>query len=126
MLITLAAMSAAKADNIQVIHLDGSKRLGDLIDRESGIDSLIVSGRMTDEDFFSKTKDAVKDYCTKFRYDTEKSLEAVNYEKTTPFITPDGNLGVAASVVYPEDSQFSGDSTRCFDLSTKDVFSIEG
>ena len=51
MLITLAAMSAAKADNIQEIHLDGSKRLGELIDRESGIDSLIVSGRMTDEDF---------------------------------------------------------------------------
>lgn len=51
MLITLAAMSAAKADNIQEIHLDGSKRLGELIDRESGIDSLVVSGRMTDEDF---------------------------------------------------------------------------
>ena len=81
---------------------------------------------MTDEDFFSKTKDAVKDYCTKFQYDTEKSLAAVNYEKTTPFITPDGNLGVAASIAYPEDSQFSGDSTRCFDLSTKDVFSIKG
>lgn len=51
MLITLAALSAAKADNIQVIHLDGGKRLGELIDRESGIDSLVVSGRMTDEDF---------------------------------------------------------------------------
>ena len=88
--------------------------------------AVILCFGMTDEDFFSKTKDAVKDYCTKFQYDTEKSLAAVNYEKTTPFITPDGNLGVAASVVYPEDSQFSGDSTRCFDLSTKDVFSIKG
>ena len=81
---------------------------------------------ISDEDFFSKTTDIVKDCCNDSGYDLEKSLAAVNYEKCTPFVTPDGTLGVAASFAYPDDSQFSGgNTTRCFYLTTKDYFVIK-
>lgn len=64
---------------------------------------------MTDDEFFSKTADVYRDYCSgKMDFDLDKSLAAINYDKITPYITPDGNPGVAGSIYYAYGSQFSG------------------
>ena len=75
---------------------------------------------MTDEEFFSKTEAIVKKYCDDGRaYDPDKSLEAVNYDKATPFITPDGNPGVSVCLIYSQDTQFMGaEGVRCFNMTT--------
>ena len=74
---------------------------------------------MTDDEFFSKTTEIIKKHCEGSGYDLKKSLEAVKYEKITPFIMPDGNPGVLGCICYGEDSQFSGlESMRCFNMKT--------
>ena len=76
---------------------------------------------MTDSDLFAKTKEILKKYCTERHYNTDKSLAEVNYDKITPYITRDGKAGVAATVYYERDSQFSGmDSVRTFSIHTMD------
>lgn len=93
------------------------------IDTLKGIDNseAVKSLGMTEEEFFSKTSEIVNSYCTDYGYDLEKSLQAVNFDKCKPFVMPDGTVGVAASIAYPADSQFGGgDSTRCFNLATKE------
>ena len=79
---------------------------------------------MTEEEFISETKEIVSSFCTERDYDLEKSLAAVNLENCTPFVLPDGTIGVAASIAYPADSQFAGESTRCFDMATKEPASF--
>ena len=91
------------------------------LDTLTAIDDSEVTKRlgMTDEEFFGKTEEIINNYCGNGRYDLDKSLAAVNYDKATPLITPDGNPGVAACIVYPVDSQFSGlESIRCFNMTT--------
>lgn len=76
---------------------------------------------MTDSDLFAKTKEILKKYCTEGHYNTDKSLAEVTYDKITPYITRDGKAGVAATVYYERDSQFSGmDSVRTFSIHTMD------
>ena len=73
---------------------------------------------MTDEEFFSKTIDAVKDFCDgKNYYDLKKSIKTVNYDKFTPIVLNDGNLGAVGPIVYSDGEQFAGDeSMRRFEL----------
>jgi len=74
---------------------------------------------MTDDEFFGKTSDIVKKYCDGKDYDLEKCLAAVNYDKITPFIMPDGTPGVICCIVYGQDSQFMGlESGRGFNMTT--------
>lgn len=74
---------------------------------------------MTDDEFFSKTSDIVKNYCEGKDYDLEKCLAAVNYDKITPFIMTDGTPGVICCIVYGQDSQFMGmESGRGFNMTT--------
>ena len=75
---------------------------------------------MTDDEFLSKTTEIIKKYCTgKADYDLDKSLAAVNYDKATPFIMPDGTPGVLGCIVPAADSQFAGlESMRCFNMTT--------
>ena len=88
--------------------------------------AVLLAFGIKDEDFLSQTTEIVKASCTERGYDLEKSLAAVNFDKCSPFVTPDGTLGVAANFAYPADSQFSGgNTTRCFYLSTKDYFVIK-
>lgn len=92
------------------------------LDTLKGIDNgeAVKSLGMTEEEFISKTSEIVNSYCTDYGYDLEKSLAAVNLEKCKPFVLPDGTIGVAASIAYPADSQFSGEGTKCFNLATKE------
>ncbi len=78
---------------------------------------------MTDDEFFSKTADIYRNYCGgRADFDLEKSIAAINYDKITPFIMPDGNPGVAGCVYYSADSQFGGlESVRCFNMSTMEM-----
>ena len=80
---------------------------------------VVKSLGMTDEEFISKTSEIVKNFCSERDYDLDKSLAAVGYENCTPFVTPDGTPGVAASIYFPADSQFGGGaSLRCFNMAT--------
>ena len=76
---------------------------------------------MTDEEFFSKTAEIFTERYGDVRdIDVVKSIEQIDYYNITPYITPEGNPGVAAYIYYAQDSQFCGmESMRCFDL-TKD------
>ncbi|MBR4731856.1 MAG: hypothetical protein IK081_03715 [Lachnospiraceae bacterium] len=73
---------------------------------------------MTDEEFFSKTTDAVKDFCDgKDYYDLKKSIKTVNYDKFTPIVLNDGTLGAVGPIFYSDGQQFAGDENmRLFDL----------
>ena len=76
---------------------------------------------LTDSDLFAKTKELLTKYCTERGYNLDKSIAEVNYDRITPYITRDGKAGVAATVYYVRDSQFSGmDSVRTFSLHTMD------
>ena len=77
---------------------------------------------MTDVEFFSKTDTVIRDYCNgMIDLDLDASIAAVNYDKITPFILPDGDPGVLACIVYASDSQFGGmESMRSFNLATMD------
>ena len=76
---------------------------------------------MTDEEFFNKTAEIFTERYGDVRdIDVVKSIEQIDYYNITPYITPEGNPGVAAYIYYAQDSQFCGmESMRCFDL-TKD------
>jgi len=78
---------------------------------------------MTDDELFEKTADIYRKYCSDgTTFDLDKSIASVNYDEITPFVTPDGNLGVAGSIYYSADSQFAGMATvRCFDVETMDL-----
>ena len=87
--------------------------------KEMDDSEVVKSLGMTDEEFTGKTSEIVKGFCSERDYDLEKSLDAVGYDKCTPFVLPDGNPGVAAAIYYPADSQFGGGySIRGFNLST--------
>lgn len=96
------------------------------LDTLKGIDNseTLKNLGMTEEEFLSKTSEIVNGYCTAYGYDLDKSLAAVNIEKCKPFVLPDGTIGVAASIAYPADSQFSGESTKCFNMATKEPASF--
>ena len=74
---------------------------------------------MTDEEFFNKTAEIFTERYGDVRdIDLVKSIEQIDYYNITPYITPEGNPGVAACIYYAEDSQFSGmESVRCFELT---------
>lgn len=74
---------------------------------------------MTDEEFFDKTADIFTARYSDVRdIDLERSIAQIDYYNITPYITPEGNPGVAACIYYAQDSQFCGaESVRCFDLS---------
>lgn len=76
---------------------------------------------MTDEELFDKTAEIFTERYGDVRdIDVVKSIEQIDYYNITPYITPEGNPGVAAYIYYAQDSQFCGmESMRCFDL-TKD------
>ncbi|MCR5341490.1 MAG: hypothetical protein K6E60_09100 [Saccharofermentans sp.] len=93
------------------------------LDTLEKIDDSEVTKRLglTDADLFAKTKEILTKYCKERGYNLDKSLADVNYDKITPYITRDGKAGVAATVYYVRDSQFSGmDSVRTFSLHTMD------
>lgn len=75
---------------------------------------------MTGEEFISKTKEILKKNCEgKQDFDLDKTLAAANFDNISPFITPDGQLGVLTGFVFAEDSQFGGmESVRGFDIMT--------
>lgn len=75
---------------------------------------------MTDEEFFSKTAEIYENYCgTIPDYDLEKSIAAISFGKVKPFITSNGNPGVAGCIFYAAGSQFGGmESVRLFDMTT--------
>ncbi|SCW57628.1 hypothetical protein SAMN02910456_01943 [Ruminococcaceae bacterium YRB3002] len=86
-------------------------------------DSEMVSRMgMTDQEFFKKTSDVYEKY-----WDTEpwlgidnkdlleRSIAAINYDNVTPFITPNGNYGVAGLIYTP--SQIF-ESVHCFNFAT--------
>ncbi len=81
---------------------------------------------LTDEELFSKTAEIYTEYFSDREYiDVEKSIEIIGYDKITPFVTPDGNTGVAGAIVAGEGSQFAGsESLCCFDLTTMDSVSL--
>lgn len=75
---------------------------------------------MTDEEFFGKVEDIVKEYCklnekSYSAYDYEESAALINYDKVTPFIWPDGSYGVVITLVYSEQTQFYG--SECMRIS---------
>ena len=74
---------------------------------------------MTDEEFFNRTAEIFNErYSGVKDIDLEKSIAQIDYYNITPYITPEGNPGVAAYIYYSQDSQFCGmESMRCFDLS---------
>lgn len=81
---------------------------------------------MTDEDFLSQASGIVESYCTDSFYDLDRSVAAVDLDNCIPFVTPDGNIGFAAGIYYPADSQFAGsDTRRCLSLATKDIVVFE-
>lgn len=100
----------------------------DLDTQKAADDSAVLSAfGMTGDDFLSKTSDIVKDFCKDDSYDLDKSLAAVNFDGCTPFVMPDGSLGVAAGLIYGSDGQFGGlTGIRCFNLATKELYFIEG
>ena len=74
---------------------------------------------MTDDAFFNKVKDIIKAACKDDGYDLDKSLALVNYYKVTPFILPDGTIGISASLIYSDQTQFTGlECVRCFNMSS--------
>lgn len=74
---------------------------------------------MTDDAFFNKVKDIIKAACKDDAYDLDKSLALVNYDKVTPFILPDGTIGISASLIYSDQTQFTGsECVRCFNMSS--------
>ena len=81
---------------------------------------------MTDDDFFNKTADILNaNYNGNPDIDLEKSIAQIDYINITPFITPDGEPGVALCFYYAVGSQFSGmESMRCFNMSTMERISI--
>lgn len=76
---------------------------------------------MTDEEFFDRTAEIFTSRYSDVRdIDLARSIAQIDYYNITPYITPEGNPGVAACIYYAQDSQFCGmESMRCFDL-TKD------
>lgn len=76
---------------------------------------------MTDEEFFDRTAEIFTSRYSDIRdIDLARSIAQIDYYNITPYITPEGNPGVAACIYYAQDSQFCGmESMRCFDL-TKD------
>ena len=84
---------------------------------------------MTDKQFFSKTADAYRKYWKDSQWldinnaedakYLDKSIKAINYDKTTPYITPGGNPGVLGTIYLPH-SQFDH-SERCFNLALLDA-----
>ena len=72
---------------------------------------------MTDDAFLSKATDIVKAACKDSGYDLDKSVALVKYDKVTAFIQPDGTIGVAATLVYSDQTQFVGmECVRCFNI----------
>ena len=82
---------------------------------------------LTDDELFSKTAEIyTKCFADREYIDLDKSIEMIGYDKITPFVTPDGNIGVAGAIVTGGDSQFSGlESISCFDLTTMDFVSLD-
>lgn len=77
---------------------------------------------LTDDELFSKTSEIyTKCFADRDYIDLDKSIEMIGYDKITPFVTPDGNIGVAGAILSGEGSQFAGsESMSCFDLTTMD------
>ena len=73
---------------------------------------------MTDDEFYSKTAEIITNYCSGIsELDLDKSLAAISYDKVTPYVTPEGNPGVACCIIYADGSQFSGlETVRTFDM----------
>ena len=78
---------------------------------------------LTDDQLFDRTAEAYKSYCSGISaFDLDASIAGISYDTITPFVTPDGNPGVAGNIVYSKDSQFGGlEALRCFDLATMEV-----
>ena len=74
---------------------------------------------MTDEEFFDRTAEIFTSRYSDIRdIDLARSIAQIDYYNITPYITPEGNPGVAACIYYAQDSQFCGmESMRCFDLT---------
>ena len=74
---------------------------------------------MTDEEFFDRTAEIFNErYGGIADIDLEKSIAQIDYYNITPYITPEGNAGVAACIYYAPGSQFYGmESMRCFEMN---------
>jgi hypothetical protein len=90
------------------------------LDTLKGIeDSKVVNAfGMTDDEFFSKVKDIVKDYCGKNKgYDLDKTLGAVSYDVCKPYVQPDGNPAASVRIFLNEGEQFDS-FVLTFNLTT--------
>lgn len=85
------------------------------LDTLTDLESSEVTKRlgMTDDELFDKTTNVVTNFCEERGYNLDKSLALINYDNLTPFVMEDGTPGVLASVVHPDDSQFSGSDSKC-------------
>lgn len=88
----------------------------------SGNEEVISTLGMTTDEFCNKVADAYRAYWDRTPYlseytsDLDKSVNGISLTNTTPFITPNGDIG-AAGTIYMSQSQFP-EMVRCFDLDT--------
>ena len=88
-------------------------------------DEVVSALGMTDQDFFDKTEEVYRNYWntepwlgSEYNSMLEQSIDAIGYDKITPIILSNGDIGVLGYLYTPTQIV---EMERCFDLDTMEV-----